>query len=248
MINFLVEHLMLPILRLFYGLTGSYGWAIICLTLVIKLALMPLTVTQFRSMMAMQKLQPRLKELQDRYKGKPEELNKKVMALYKDHKVNPFGGCLPLIVQLPFLFALYSALVGESFQKMLTAGGHPGWFFIQDLSRQGVYLKGDIHWDIAIMVVLFGLSTWWSQKQTMSANQPQDPVQRQMLVMMPIMITATFVMFPIPAGVLLYIVFSNVLTVIQNLWMRRDMDKPAATPAADETPPAPTDESKPSKK
>jgi YidC/Oxa1 family membrane protein insertase len=238
MINYLVEHLMLPILRLFYNLTGSYGWAIICLTLVIKLALMPLTVTQFRSMMAMQKIQPRLKELQDRYKGKPEELNKKVMALYAEHKVNPFGGCLPLIVQLPFLFALYSALVGEPFKQMLALGGHPGWFFIADLSRQGVYKSGVIHWDILFMVVLFGLSTWWSQKQTMSANAPTDPVQRQMLVMMPIMITATFVMFPIPAGVLLYIVFSNFLTVIQNYVMRRGQTDTGSPPGP--TPPAVT--------
>ncbi|MBC7541676.1 MAG: membrane protein insertase YidC [Candidatus Sericytochromatia bacterium] len=244
MIDFLVEHLMIPILVLFYNLTGSYGWAIICLTLVIKLALMPLTVTQFRSMMAMQKIQPRLKELQERYKGKPEELNKKVMALYSEHKVNPFGGCLPLIVQLPFLFALYSALVGAHFQKMLTAGGHPGWFFIQDLSRQGVWDKGTINWDILVMVALFGVTTWWSQKQTMSSSGPTDPVQKQMLVMMPIMITGTFIMFPIPAGVLLYIVFSNFLTVGQNMWMRRGMDTTAVTPA----PPLAEPESKGSKK
>jgi YidC/Oxa1 family membrane protein insertase len=233
MIDTLVHKLMLPILTLFYGLTGSYGWAIICLTLVIKLALMPLTVAQFKSMLGMQKLQPRLKELQDRYKGKPEELNKRVMALYQEHKVNPFGGCLPLIIQLPFLFALYQALIGPAFIKMLQEGGHPGWFFITDLSRIGLYKAGLVHWDILAMILFFGATTWLSQKTTMT-TAPSDPMQKQMMTMMPIMITFTFVFVPVPAGVLLYIVFSNVLTIAQNALMRKafDKDKPTgATPA-----------------
>jgi YidC/Oxa1 family membrane protein insertase len=234
MIDTLVNSLMLPILKLFYGLTGSYGWAILCLTLVIKLALMPLTVAQFKSMLGMQKLAPRLKELQERYKGKPEELNKRVMALYQENKVNPFGGCLPLIIQLPFLFALYQALVGPAFGKMLQAGGHPGWFFISDLSRIGVYTATAIHWDILAMILFFGATTWWSQKTTMTAA-PSDPMQKQMLVMMPIMITFTFVIVPVPAGVLLYIVFSNVLTIAQNYLMKRAFDKDQTPPA---TPPA----------
>jgi YidC/Oxa1 family membrane protein insertase len=228
MIETLVNNLMLPILKLFYGLTGSYGWAIICLTLVIKLALMPLTVTQFKSMLGMQKLAPRLKEIQERYKGKPEELNKRVMALYQEHKVNPFGGCLPLLIQLPFLFALYQTLVGPAFGAMLKEGGHPGWFFITDLSRIGIYASGVVHWDILAMVIFFGLTTWWSQK-TMSTQPPTDPVQKQMMTMMPLMITLTFVMVPVPAGVLLYIVFSNVLTIVQNYVMKKVFDKDTPT-------------------
>lgn len=229
MIEYLVDQLMLPILQFFHGMTGSYGWAIVCLTFVIKAALMPLTVSQFRSMLAMQKIQPRLKELQERYKGRPEELNKKLMELYKEHKVNPLGGCLPLLIQLPFLFALYSALVGEKFTKMLEAGGQPGWFFIEDLARVGVYANGAVHWDILILVILFGVTTFISQKMMMTGN---DPMQRQMLYTMPIFITATFVIFPIPAGVLLYIVISNVITVGQNLWMKKTMQVagPAAAP------------------
>ena len=226
MIDYLVNHLMLPILTFFFTLTGSYGWAIVFLTLVIKAALFPLTLTQFRSMMAMQKIQPRLKELQERYKGKPEELNKRVMELYSEHKVNPLGGCLPLLVQLPFLFALYAALIGDTFNKMLKAS-NPGWYFIPDLARQGVYSANAVHWDILIMVVVFGLTTFWSQKQMTG----DDPMQKQMLYTMPIMITATFVIFPIPAGVLLYIVISNFVTIAQNLWMKRGQDQPPANPA-----------------
>lgn len=218
MIEYLVNHLMLPILEFFHGLTGSYGWAIVFLTLVIKAALMPLTVSQFRSMLAMQKLQPRLKELQERYKGRPEELNKRLMELYKEHKVNPLGGCLPLLIQLPFLFALYSALIGERFTTALAASGKPGWYFIQDLARTGAWAEGAVHWDILVLILLFGITTFMSQKMMMTGN---DPMQRQMLYTMPIFITATFIFFPIPAGVLLYIVISNVVTVIQNLWMKR---------------------------
>jgi YidC/Oxa1 family membrane protein insertase len=231
MIDTLVNSLMLPILKLFHGLTGSYGWAILCLTLVIKLALAPLTIAQFKSMLGMQKLAPRLKELQERYKGKPEELNKRVMALYQENKVNPFGGCLPLLVQMPFLFALYSALVGPAFGKMLQEGGHPGWFFIPDLSRIGVYANNAVHWDILAMIIFFGITTWLSQK-TMTTQPPTDAMQRQMMTMMPIMITFTFVIVPVPAGVLLYIVFSNVLTIVQNYYMKKAFDKPTgSTPA-----------------
>ena len=92
-------------LRFFYDLSGSYGLAIILLTLAIRIILAPLTFSQSKSMEAKKALQPEMQELQERYKDKPEEYQRKVMELYQKHKVNPLGGCLPMLVQLPFLWA-----------------------------------------------------------------------------------------------------------------------------------------------
>lgn len=215
MIDFLVHQMMLPVLQFFHGLTQSWGWSIVLLTVTIKMALMPLTVQQFRSMRAMQTLQPRLQELQKRYKNKPEELNKKVLALYQENKVNPFGGCLPLLVQMPFLFALYATLIGDDFKKL---SADSSFYMIGNLSVTGFQSPElGVHWGVVALIVLFGVTTFLSQKMMMT--NANDPMQRQMLYLMPVMITATFVVVPIPAGVLLYMVVSNLITIAQNAWM-----------------------------
>lgn len=226
MINWLRDQMMFPILNFFHSITGSYGWAIILLTITIKLALMPLTIQQFRNMQGMAKLQPKIKELQEKYKDKPEELNKKVMEFYREHKFNPFGGCLPMLIQMPFLIALYVTLISEAFTKKT----HESFYFIQDLARLGMKGPDGLHFDNIGMLVLYGITTYWSQK--MVTTNPNDPMQKQMMVMMPIIITLTFVSFPVPSGIFLYLVVSNLITIGQYLimgWHGMLPTQPAAT-------------------
>lgn len=210
-IDILVRQLMLPILTFFFQITHSYGWSIMLLTLVVKGALLPLTAQQFKSAKTMQRLQPQLQELQTKYKDKPEELQKALMEFYKEHQYNPFTGCLPILIQMPFLIALYATLISPDFSKTIAG---QAFFFIEDLARKGMWSAGVPHWDNLLMLVVFGVSTFISQK--MMTTNPDDPTQKQMLVTMPLMITVMFAWFPVPAGVLLYLVFSNIITLGQN--------------------------------
>lgn len=208
--------MMIPILEFFNGITNSYGLAIIFLTLVIRGLIFPLSMKQYASMKAMQELQPKMKELQAKYKDNPQELNQALMAFYQENKVNPFGGCLPLLIQMPFLIALYSTLISKQFTDKV---GHQGFLFIQDLTRVGFFGNGVPYWDNILMVAVFGITTFITQKMMMT--DPNDPMQKQMLYMMPIMITVMFVFIPLPAGVLLYTVFSNFFTMGQYLVLKR---------------------------
>lgn len=233
MFDFLTNGMMMPILEFFHRLSGSYGFAIVMLTVVIRLAIFPLSAKQYKSMKEMQQLQPMLKELQAKYKDNPQELNQAMMAFYQEHQVNPLGGCLPLLIQMPFLIALYSTLIGDAFAKRV---GHQGWLFIEDLTRVGFYpawhppleqyvgffhylTTGQLYWDNIAMIVVFGITTYVTQLMMMT--DPNDPMQRQMLNTMPIMITVMFLIIPLPAGVLLYTVFSNFFTMGQYLVLKQ---------------------------
>lgn len=317
---------------------GNYGLAIIALTIIVRLCMWPLNVSQQRSMRMMQTLQPKLKAIQDRYKNNPQVMQQKLMEFYKDHKFNPMGGCMPLLIQMPIFILLYSALMSPQFIQM--AGNAP-FLFINRLdttlrasagiSNDGVmgaskfdkfilgktatvYLpeetlqnvkitkpnealeiqgelvpgenidfkisldnlslkfsqlqniqKADVvvtdmntkesekitfermgeilvasfpsveveqkfHFDVLLLIVLFGLTMFASQKVMMasSKNIQQDPaqvaIQKSMGTFMPIMIIATFVIIPIPAGVLLYLVTSNLIQIAQTVIVNKQMD------------------------
>lgn len=210
-IDILANQMMLPIINFFFTLTHSYGWSIVLLTVTVRTLMLPLTAQQFKSAKIMQRLQPQLQALQKRYKDKPEEMQKQLMAFYKEHKYNPFSGCLPVLVQMPFLFALYATLISKSFKHLIEG---QGFLFIQDLARVGMNGPSGLHWDSIVMLLLFGGTTFVTQK--MMTTNPDDPTQKQMLVTMPLMITVMFAWFPVPAGVLLYIVASNFITLAQN--------------------------------
>ena len=217
-INFLSNEIMLPILNAFYSVTHSYGMAIILLTVVVKAALFPLNAKQFKASRQMQQLQPKMQELQAKYKNNPEEMQRKLMEFYKENNANPFSSCLPTLLQLPFIFALYAALMSPAFKEQIS---HQSFLFISDLANAGIFTKTGTHWDNLILVFLFGVSTWLMQK--MMTTNPNDPMQKQMLVMMPIMITGMFLFFPLPSGVLLYIVVSNLVSLAQNYVLLKRM-------------------------
>jgi YidC/Oxa1 family membrane protein insertase len=181
----------------------------------------------------MQRLQPQLQELQNKYKDKPEELQKALMTFYKENQYNPFSGCLPMLIQLPFIFALYAALISPDFAKSVAG---QAFFFIPDLARKGLWSAGVPHWDSILMLIIFGVSTFISQK--MMTTNPDDPTQKQMLLTMPLMITAMFAFVPVPAGVLLYLVFSNLITLGQNyVLLQWSPALHAAAPEKPEEPP-----------
>lgn len=322
------------------SLVGNYGWAIIALTIIVRLCMWPLNVSQQRSMRMMQTLQPKLKAIQDRYKSNPQVMQQKLMEFYKEHKFNPMGGCMPLLIQMPIFILLYSALMSPQFIQM--AGNAPFLFVnrldttlrasagisndgemgvskydkflagktatvylpddevienvkiskpnqaleiqgeltpgepidfkisldnlnlkfsqlqkiekadvtITDMNtketekvsfkRQGeilaasvpsIEVKQTFHYDVLFLIILFGLTMFISQKVMMATSnntESQDPtqaaIQKSMGTFMPIMIIATFVIIPIPAGVLLYLVTSNLIQIAQTVIVNKQMD------------------------
>lgn len=326
-------------LKMLAHFVGNYGLAIIVLTIIVRLFLWPLNVSQQRSMRQMQTLQPKLKAIQERYKNDPQKMQMKMMEFYKEHKFNPMGGCLPLLVQMPVFILLYSALMSPQFIQIAhdtqflfvkslattlraTAGisndgvmgtskydtfilGKTATVYLPNetlenvkvdkpnkaLEVQGELIPGDpidfkvsldqldlkfsqldqiqkaemsitdvntketekvtferngglltasvpskevertFHWDVLALIALFGLTMWLSQKLMMAQNKnamsddpTQQAIQKSMGTFMPVMIIATFVIIPIPAGVLIYLIVSNVIQVLQTVIVNKQMD------------------------
>ncbi len=320
---------------------GSYGIGIILLTIIIRLAMWPLGLSQQRSMRTMQMLQPKMKAIQDRYKSNPQMMQQKMMEFYKEHKFNPMAGCFPLLIQMPIFILLYSSLMSPQFIQM---AGDSQFLFIKRLdatlktsagiSNNGtfglskydsfmtgktakVYLKGvdepidnvkiekpnkaveiqgelvpgepadfkvsldslnlkfsqldqiekaeiqvtdiqtkesenmtfvrkdgilvstiptkevktSFHYDVLLLIALFAVTMVFSQRAMMAMNknvqqdEAQKAMQKSMNTFMPIMLTFTFIIIPIPAGVLLYLISSNVFQVIQTVIINKQLEK-----------------------
>lgn len=200
---------LLELLRFFYKFVNNYGIAIILLTLVVRGLFYPLSVKSFKSMKEMQKLQPQIALLKERYKNDPKKLNEEQMALFKTHKVNPMGGCLPMLVQLPVFIALYAVLANSI--ELFHA---PFYGWIHDLSTKDPFY---------IYPVLMGVAMFIQQKMTPSVGM--DPAQQKIMLFMPIMFT--FMMISLPAGLTLYIFLSTILGVLQQ-WSLMKGQSPAA--------------------
>lgn len=335
--------LTIEILKILASYVGSYGLAIVVLTLVVRAALWPLNASQQRSMRMMQIVQPKLKAIQERYKTNPQVMQQKIMEFYKEHKFNPMGGCLPLLIQMPIFILLYSALMNPAF---IQVAGNSKFLFIDRLdttlrasagiSNDGVMgtskydtfmpgkvakvylpdsvidnvkitdakkalqiqgseitpgenidfkisldhldlkfsqlekvekaeiavtdintkeienitferkdglltasvptveIKKEFHWDIFVLIVLFGLTMWLSQKLIMTttktnaaADPTQEAIQKSMGTFMPLMIIGTFVIIPIPAGVFIYLIVSNIIQVVQTIIINKQLDREA---------------------
>lgn len=329
--------LTIDFLKTLSNIFGSYGMGIIALTVIMRLAMWPLNVSQQRSMKTMQLLQPKMKAIQDRYKSDPTTMQRKMMEFYKEHDFNPMAGCLPLLIQMPIFILLYSSLMSPQFISM---AGHSKFLFIDrldatlkgnagvsndgnfsvtpkdtfsvgkkikfyageeelgeiKLKKNQVEVLGKItpgqpvdlkisrdnlngeysqlkritevkaivtdnntrevenitfktdsddmliaqvptiasktafHYDVFILVVIFGLSMFFTQKIMMATNKniqtdpTQEAMQKTMGTMMPVMLTATFLFIPIPAGVLLYLIASNVIQVAQTMIINKQID------------------------
>lgn len=195
-----------------YGLTAqvglaNYGLAIILMTILFKLATHPLTLKQMRAMAAMQQLAPKIKEIQEKYKEKdPQKMQQKVMELYREHNVNPMAGCLPLLVQMPILFALYKGLLTFPYANP----DHASFLWIQNLTH-----RGDPFY---LLPLLAGITTYFQSRMT---TNMADQTQRMMMTLMPVFIG--WICTTVPAGLALYWVTFNVVGIVQQYFVNKQI-------------------------
>ncbi|MEE9527907.1 MAG: membrane protein insertase YidC [Syntrophobacteria bacterium] len=206
---------LLVCLKFFNRYLHNYGYAIILLTLLIKLLFWPLTHKSYVSMKAMKKLQPKMQKIREKYKDDKEKMNQEVMQMYRTHKVNPIGGCLPMVLQIPVFFALYRLLYSS-----IAIRHAPFLWWINDLAAPdrfpiGVQIPylGD---GLPILTVLMGVSMFAQQKMSPTGG---DPKMEKMMMMMPVVFTVFFVNFP--SGLVLYWLVNNILSVGQQYYINK---------------------------
>jgi YidC/Oxa1 family membrane protein insertase len=215
-----------------FRLTGNFGVAIIGLTLIVRAALFPIANKQYESMAKMRIMGPKMKAVQERHKDDKVKQQQEIMALYKAEKVNPVAGCLPLLIQIPVFYALYKSLMVS-----IEMRHQPFVLWIKDLSAPDpltpLNLFGLVPWTPPAMIalgvfpIILGLTMWLQQKL---APPQADPVQRQVFALMPWVLM--FVMAPFPAGLQLYWIVNNLVSIAQQWYMLRKYPMPA-TPSAD---------------
>ena len=199
-----ISKLFLFLFRLFYKVVGNYGWAIVLIAILMKIVFTPLTLKSLKSMEKLKEMQPKIKALQKIYKDDPERLNKEIMNLYKEYGINPFSGCLPMLLQLPIIWALYQVLkVSIDFRQASFI------FWIKDLSYKDPYY---------ILPILWGLT---SILQSLIQSQPQDKSSRFLGLVMPIIFV--FILFNLPSGISLYWLVFNILSIFEILFIRRSI-------------------------
>ena len=211
-----IEKPMLWLIKAFYKVIPNYGVAIILLTVLIKVLLYPLDQKSYKSMKEMQRVQPLVAELREKHKDDPRRIQQETMKLYKEHKVNPFGGCLPMLLQMPVLFAMFQTL-----QKAVQLWGAPFTLWITDLSQpdslivfsKSYGLQGLLTIDRLNILPIFMLISFYLQQKIMSKSQSQDPQQKMMGTMM--LVVFGFIFYNMPAGLNLYFTISTLLRTLQ---------------------------------
>lgn len=191
-------------LKFFNKYTHNYGIAIIIITVIIKILFFPLTHKSYKSMKDMQKLQPKMAEVKEKFKDDRDAMNKAVMELYRTHKVNPLGGCLPMMVQIPVFFALYKALMFS-----IELRHAPFMFWITDLSARDPYY---------VTPIIMGATMFIQQKMTPSS---MDPMQAKMMLALPVVFTFMFLNFP--SGLVIYWLVNNILTIAQQMYINHTL-------------------------
>jgi YidC/Oxa1 family membrane protein insertase len=192
----------LLLMQFLYTYVGNYGWVIIIITVLTKIIFWPLGNKSYKSMKEMQKVQPKLTEIKERYKDDKQKMNAAVMELYKSHKINPLGGCLPVVIQIPVFIALYQLL---SYAIELRHAPWIGW--IQDLSAKDPYY---------ITPIIMGATMLVQQKMSPPMG---DPMQQKMMLLMPVVFTFLFLNFP--SGLVIYWLFNNILSIGQQYYINK---------------------------
>jgi YidC/Oxa1 family membrane protein insertase len=210
--------MLLHSLNFFYRLIPSYGVAIILVTIALKIVFWPIQAKSIQSMKAMQKFQPLMNKLREKYKDDQQRLHQEMMKLYKEHKINPFSGCLPMVVQLPVLVAFYRVLINA-----IALRGAP-FLWIKDLAQPDtIFTVAGL--DINLLPVLMVGGTYWQQKLTPTGGDPQ---QQKMMMFMPLMML--FFFYKLAAGLTLYYTLQQILSLLQQWWGMRQTAR--AVPAA----------------
>jgi YidC/Oxa1 family membrane protein insertase len=209
---------LLHLLRFFNQYIHNWGVSIILLTILVKIAFWPLTHKSYKSMKEMQKLQPRMAKIREKYKNDRQQMNKEVMGLYKTYKVNPMSGCLPMVIQIPVFFALFRIL-GSAIELRHA----PFMLWINDLSAPDrlfnfafsiPFMKPP--YGIPVLTLLMGASMFIQQKMTPT---PGDPTQAKIMLFLPLIFTFMFINFP--SGLVLYWLVNNVLSIGQQYRIHR---------------------------
>jgi YidC/Oxa1 family membrane protein insertase len=209
------EYIMIPLFQFLHLFIPNYGWVIIVFSLIIKIALHPLTRTSMKSMKRMQALTPLMNEIREKYKDDPNKQNQQIMNLYKEYGINPAAGCLPLLLQMPILFALYAV-----FRSSIELRQSAFMFWIHDLSTPDTIL----HLPFTIpffgitavsgLALAMGITMFLQQKMTVT-----DPRQKAMVWMMPVLMTLMF--NGLPSGLNLYYFVFNLLAIGQQMWLNK---------------------------
>ncbi len=207
---------MLFLLNFFYTYIGNYGIAIILVTCLIKGSFWPITQKGMKSMKNMQKLQPKVAKLKEKYKDDPTKMNQEMMAMYKTYKVNPIGGCLPMVIQIPFFFALYRVLMSA-----IELRHAPFMLWINDLSAPDRLMIGidiPVLHGIPVLTLLMGASMYLQQKMTPTTA---DPTQAKIMQFLPVIFTFMFINFA--SGLVLYWFVNNLLSILQQQLINRQV-------------------------
>ncbi|HSL39099.1 MAG TPA: membrane protein insertase YidC [Desulforhopalus sp.] len=208
------------LLNMFYGVFHNYGVAIIMVTVLFKAAFWPISQKGMKSMKNMQKLQPKMVKIKEKYKGDPARMNQEVMNLYKTYKVNPLGGCLPMVLQIPVFFALYKVLL-----QSIELRHAPFMLWITDLSAPDrLWIGFDIPFlgGLPVLTLLMGASMFFQQKLTPTTA---DPMQQKIMMLLPVVFTFMFLNFA--SGLVLYWFVNNLLSILQQYLINRDSKKTA---------------------
>ena len=212
-----IEYILGTALTALYSLTEmlgvpGYGLAIILLTILIKILLYPLTKKQIESTKAMQRIQPQMKKIQEKYKDNQQLMGQKLMELYKKEGANPMSGCLPMLAQMPILMGMYYTLYNFNY-----GNAQPSFLWVPHLSNPD---------PTYVLPFLSAATTYLMQKTMSTGNADANPQMKIMMTIMPIFIG--WISLNFPAGLVLYWVINNVVQMLQQLWMNRSDDKEAA--------------------
>ena len=183
-------------------LVGNWGWTIILLTVLIKILFVPLSAASYRSMAKMKDVAPRMKDIRERYKDDKQMMNKYMMELYKTEKINPLGGCLPVVIQIPVFLALYWVLLAS-----VEIRNAPWLGWITDLAQPDPYY---------VLPIIMAVTMYFQQKMS---PPPADPMQAKVMMFMPLVFSVMFFFFP--SGLVLYWIVNNVLSIAQQSWVNR---------------------------
>ena len=208
------------LMNFFYGFIPNYGVAIIILTILVKAILFPLGTKSYKSMNEMKKLQPIMAEIREKHKGDKKKMNEEIMGLYRTYKINPMGGCLPMVAQIPVFFALYRMLY-----QAVELRHAPFFGWINDLSAPDRLFRFDFSipfmeppFGIPVLTLVMGATMLLQQKMTPS---PGDPNQARMMMLMPVVFTFIFINFS--SGLVLYWLINNVLSISQQYYITRKL-------------------------
>ena len=222
----IAEFVLLPLFTFLHIFIPNYGFVIIVFSLIIKIVLYPLTKSSLHSMKKMQLLQPKIAEIKEKLKDDPQKMNKETMKLYSTYGVNPAGGCLPLLLQMPIFVALWGL-----FQVAIELRQQPFMFWINDLSRPDVIASLPMKIPlfgidkISGLALLMGITTFIQQKMTV-----KDPKQQSLVYIMPVMLTLMFMSFP--SGLNLYYFMFNLFSIIQQFYVNKKHDNVVLEPVA----------------